>query len=1068
MIKKLTMFFVGMFLSMGMAYAQTHITGTVVSGDGDEPVVGATVKIVGTNQGAATDINGVFSLTVPNSRTRLEISYVGMETQVVRATNGMVVRLLSTESELDEVMVVAYGTAKKSSFTGSAAAIGGEKLASRPVTNLTKALDGQVTGVMTTSGSGQPGSSASVIIRGFGSINASRNPLYVVDGVPYGGSISAINPQDIESMTVLKDASASALYGSRASNGVVIITTKRGKSGRPSVTLHNTVGWSWRGIDKYETVGQEDFVQLSYEALRNGYQYGNGFSREEASKLAIADLGVTLGGNGNAELYNPFKNYTWGTIIDPVTMKIHPDAQSAWNDQWYDEIYNKGALRHEHTLNIDGGTDRTTYMLSLGYINEDGILKTTNFQRYSGRAGVDSQVTDWFKAGLNTNIAYTKSNYNPFDGSSTSNPWYTSQFMGPIYPVYLKDANGQNVYNTNGDIELDYGEAGRPTANDFNALGDLTIDKNFTESDNASARTYVTFGSDKESFGWAQGLKLNIQLGVDYLGLTRTNVYNKYHGNAKNANGRVYKYATRDFTYTFGQQLTWNRKFGDHSIGVLLGHEFYQYTYKYLYAGKSNIVDGIYELRPAATITDADSYSQEHDIEGWLGRVNYNYADKYYFDASLRRDGSSRFYKDNRWGTFWSVGANWRITHEEFMKDITWLNNLSFKISYGQNGNENLSSYYAWQNLYNLEYANGSRIGGFVSTLENKDLSWEKSGMFNIGLEGTALNNRLRFSIEYYNKKTTDMLLNYPMALSTGFTGYDANVGNMRNSGFEFMLGGTVVKSKDVVWNLTWMGSTQKNKVLKLTTESPEIRNGYQIIKEGYDLTTFYLPKSAGVDPATGEQLYWVYDDIESAVLDGNGNVVKDAEGNAVMETKRVEYISGDYAKASASRYFSGKRTPDLYGSISTDLQLFNCIDLSVLTTYSIGGKIFDSKYYASMNNLYYGNTWNTNILRRWQNPGDITDIPRVEVAAADVQTSSYLVNASYFAIKNITLGYTLPSRISKKAYLNKVRIYASFDNVKTFTHLKGMDPQYSFTGNGTDYDYVPFKNFSIGLDINF
>lgn len=1068
MEKKLTMFFVCLFLSLGMTYAQTQISGKVVCGDGDEPVVGATVKIVGTNQGAATDINGAFSLTVPNSRTRLEISYVGMETQVVRAANGMVVRLLSSESELDEVMVVAYGTAKKSSFTGSAAAIGGEKLASRPVTNLTKALDGQVTGVMATSGSGQPGSNASVIIRGFGSISASRDPLYVVDGVPFGGAINSINPQDIESMTVLKDASASALYGSRASNGVVIITTKKGKSGRPKVSLHNTVGWSWRGIDAYETVNQSDFVQLSYEALRNGYQYKNGLSRQEASQNAIADLGVTLGGNGNSELYNPFKNYTWNTIIDPVTMKIHPDAASAWNDQWYEEIYNKGALRHEHTLSIDGGTDRTSYLLSLGYINEDGILKQTNFQRYNGRAGVDSEVTDWFKAGLNANLAYTKSTYNPFDGSSTSNPWYTSQFMGPIYPIYLKDINGNNVYNADGDIEFDYGEAGRPTANDFNALGDLLIDKNFYDTDNASARTYVTFGSDKESFGWAQGLKLNIQLGADYRTLTETNIYNKYHGNGKNANGRVYKTATRTMTYTFGQQLTWNRKFEDHTIGVLLGHEFYQRTYKYLYGGKSNIVDGIYELRPAATITDADSYSQEHDVEGWLGRVNYNYADKYYFDASIRRDGSSRFHKDHRWGTFWSVGANWRVTSEQFMKDLTWLNNLSFKISYGENGNEALSSYYAWQNLYDLDFANGSRIGGFVATLENKDLSWEKSGMLNIGIEGSALDSRLRFSIEYFNKKTTDMLLNYPMALSTGFTGYDANVGNMRNTGFEFMLGGTIMKSKDIVWNLTWMGSTQKNKVLKLTSESPEIINGYQIIKEGYDLTTFYLPKSAGVDAATGKQLYWVYDEYDNYQTDANGNVLKDNEGNPIKETLRVEYISDDYSKASASRYFCGKRTPDLYGSISTDLQLFKSFDLSILTTYSLGGKVFDSRYYASMHNLYYGNTWNTNILRRWQNPGDITDIPRVEVSGSDIQTSSYLVNASYFAIKNITLGYTLPASITNKAYLNRVRIYASFDNLKTFTHLKGMDPQYSFTGNGTDYDYVPNKNFSIGLDINF
>ena len=322
--------------------------------------------------------------------------------------------------------------------------------------------------------------------------------------------------------------------------------------------------------------------------------------------------------------------------------------------------------------------------------------------------------------------------------------------------------------------------------------------------------------------------------------------------------------------------------------------------------------------------------------------------------------------------------------------------------------------------------------------------------MLNIGLEGALFDNRVRFTAEFFNKKTKDMLLNYPMALSTGFTGYDANVGNMRNTGFEFLVSGTIVKDKNFVWNLSVMGTKQTNKVEKLTAESPEIVNGRQIIKEGYDIHTFYLSKSAGVDPATGKQLYWAYED-----MDDDGNVTG-------------EYITDDYSVAASHKYYVGKRTPDLYGSISTDMQIFKNIDLSVLTTYSIGGKIWDSRYYSSMNNLYAGNTWNKNILRRWQKPGDITDIPRVELNAAETMTDAYLIDASYFAIKNITLGYTLPTSITNKLSLGKVRLYGSFDNVATFAHLKGMDPQYNLSGNGSDYDYVPNKNFTIGLDINF
>ena len=991
MKKRLTMFMMSLFLCVGSMLAQTKVSGTVLSQE-----------------------------DVPAGSNQLEVTYLGYEGKTVTAKNGMRIFLKADAKLVDEVIVVAYGTAKKSSFTGSAAAISSEKIASRPVTNVTKALDGQVSGVTVTSGSGQPGSGASIVIRGFGSINASNNPLYVVDGIPFDGALNSINPQDIESMTVLKDASASALYGSRAANGVVIITTKKGKEGKAQVTLHNTVGWSWRALPKYDLVNQEEYAELTFESLRNGYMYTNGLSYEDATNAAMANMGSKLG----SELYNPYKNYTWATLIDPATGKVKADAQSKWDENWMDPLYVKGAFRHEHNLSINGGTDKTNYMISLGYVNEDGILKTTGFQRYSARANVDSQVTDWFKAGLNTNLSYTKSSYNQYSDTSTSNPWYTAQFSNPLYPLYEKDAQGNTIYDSFGNPQLDYGENGRPVAADHNPLGGLVNDKSWTNRDNAGVRTYVTFGSDKENFGWAQGLKFTVSFGADYSGLTETEMMNKFHGNQKNAGGLIQKYATRDLSYTFNQQLTYNRKFGDHTIGALLGHEFYQYTYNYLYAGKTNIVDGINELRPASTIYDADSYSIEHDIEAYFGSLNYNFAEKYYLSAHLRRDGSSRFHKDHRWGTFWGVGANWRISAENFMKNVSWVDNLSLRASYGENGNEGLEksgqqNYYAWQNLYSLAYPNGNKIGGFVSTLENKDLSWEKNGMFDVALEGALLGNRIRFSVEYFNKKTTDMLLNYPMALSTGFTGYDANVGNMRNWGWEFMVSGTLLKTKNVVWNLTWMGTAQKNKVLKLTEQSNEIING-------------------------------VYES-----MDDDGNVTG-------------EYITDDYAKAATSKYFVGKRTPDLYGSISTDLTLFNCVDLSILTTYSLGGKIYDSLYYGTMKPMYYANdTWNKNVLRRWQKPGDITDIPRVDVGGSSTLTSNYLVNASYFAIKNITLGYTLPSSIATKAYLSSLRVYASFDNVALFTHLKGMDPQYNLTG-GTNYAYSPNKTFSIGLDINF
>ena len=1046
MKRKLMLLMTCLFIGIGLVNAQiSKVTGTVISEEDGLPVVGASVLVKGTTVGTVTDMDGKFTLTnVPSSAKTLMISFIGMKTVEIGIAPKLEVYLKTDSETLDEVMVVAYGSAKKSSFTGSASNIDNKKLELRPITNVTKGLEGQSTGVLTTSGSGQPGSSASIVIRGYGSINASSDPLYVVDGVPFDGSLSSINPADIESMTILKDASAGALYGARGANGVVMITTKSGKEGKANITWRSTVGWSSRALDEYDMVDGKDYVQLTYEAIRNSYIFGNGYAWGDAEAQARKDLSGNLGG----ELYNPFKNYTWDTIIDPATGQVRADAQAAWNEKWMDALQRDNALRHEHQLSISGGTDKTKYMFSLGYLNEDGILVTTGFQRYNARANVSSNINHWFKANANLSLSNSVQNYSDYSGSSTSNVWYSAQFVSPLFPVYIKDMSGNDVLDEFGNRQLDYGEQGRPGSyNDYNPLGGLLDDIADVKNDVASARTGMTFGSDEESMGIFQGLKLSLNFGADYRSQLQKSYMNMYHGNQANAGGLLMKYNTRMQSFTFNQLLTWNRSFGLHNFDLLAGHEYYDYKYEYLLAGKTNLVDGILELRPGTTLYDADSYTNKYRIESWLGRFNYNFDEKYYLSASLRTDGSSRFHKDARWGTFWSVGANWRISKEAFMEDIEWIDNLSFKASYGEQGNDNLGTFYAWQSLYSLSYANSNQIGAFVSSLENKNISWEKNGNLNIGLEGSLFDNRLKFNVEYYNKKTTDMLLNYPMALSTGFSGYDANVGDMRNSGVEFEIKGTPVRFDDFEWNVSFMGSTTKNEVLKLTATSPEIISGVRIIKEGMPINTFYMAKSAGVDPTTGAQLYWVYD--------------KDENGNP-----GEPYISDDYSKASNSKYYMGDRIPDLYGSIGTDLS-WKGLTLSVLTTYSLGGKIYDSLYAGSMNNMYFNNNFNSHALRRWQKPGDITDVPRIEVGGSYATTDRFLVDASYFAIKNITLGYTLPKSWMKAAKLGNVRVFASADNIALFTHLKGMDPQYNFSGS-TNYAYSPNKTYSLGIEVNF
>ncbi len=1070
----------------GVTMAQTQkVTGVVVSAGDEEPVVGASVAVKGVaTLGAITDLDGKFEISgIPASARTLVVSYVGMATTEVTIRPYVKVVLVEDAEVLEDVLVVAYGTAKKESFTGSAATVSTKKLASRPVSNVTKALDSQVAGIQTTSGGGQPGEGAAVRVRGFGSINASSAPLYVVDGIPYDGNLAAINPNDIENMTVLKDASAGALYGARGANGVIIITTKKG-SERSNVNFKASWGMSNRALKRYNTVDQKEYVELMYEALRNGYVFDGGYSWDEASTMSMNALSGQLGG----AIYNPFKNYTWATVIDPATGKVHDDAVSAYDENWMDALEQKNALRQEYQMTVTGGSKNTKSLLSLGYLDENGVLLTTGFQRYSGRLNVDNQAKDWFKTGLNASFSHTNQNYSDYDGSSLSNVWYTAQFLAPIYPVYVKDADGKDVLDEMGEKQLDYGKS-RPQMGNFNCIGTLIDDKFYNKRDNFSGRSYITLGSDKASAGWAQGLKFTVNFGVDYLNRNQMYYYNMYHGNFSSYGGILEKLNYRTFSYTFNQLLTYNRTFNGHNFDILAGHEFYNMKYNVLYGEKSGLVDGIYELEPATTVQGTGSYEHNYRIESWLSRFNYNYKEKYYASFSYRTDGSSRFYKDNRWGQFWSVGANWRISQEAFMKDVDWVNNLALRASYGSQGNDDLGSYYAWQSFYDMTYPNASNSGAIVSSLENKEVSWEKNANFNIGFD-VRLFNRLDLSVEYYNKQTTDLLLEFPMAMSTGFTGYNANIGQVENKGVEFTLGAQIVDASNFKWRATILGSVLKNKVLQLTKtgddkETEEILSGIRSIRPGFEINTFYLAKSAGVDPATGKQLYTVYEDggyftadnqttpmidYQEARVDANGDPVKDDEGNVIMDDKTREakvYITDDYAYAQAHRWYMGSRIPKLNGAVNFDFEFFKCIDLSINTAYSLGGKIYESNYRGLMEIQYAGNNFSKDVLRRWQKPGDITDVPRVELNGTYANNDRYLIDASYLSIKNITCGYTLPARLARKAGMQSARIFATADNLYLFSHLDGMDPQYNFSG-GTDYTYTPNKTIAFGVDINF
>ena len=1049
MKRKLMLLMTCLFIGIGLVNAQiSKVTGTVIAEEDGLPVVGASVLVKGTTLGTVTDMDGKFTLeNLPSSAKTLMVSYIGMHTLEVAIQPTLNIVLKADNEVLDEVVVVAYGTAKKSSFTGSASTVKAGEIKKRQVSNVTKAIDGLAPGIQVTSGSGQPGSNSTIYIRGMGSINASSTPLYVVDGMPYDGSINAINPDDIENITVLKDASASALYGARAANGVIMITTKKGEQGKMEVNFKAVVGASSRAIPRYETMNSKEFIESAYTAYYNR-EISNGTSAANAGAAALKAMATgSMKLFGANEQYNPY-NYPIADLVDPTTGLIRSDAQLMWEDDWLDEVTRSNALRHEYALSFNGGNDKTQYMFSLGYVNDNGILETTNFQRYTGRTNIETSPVDWFKAGLGLNFSHSISNSLGSSGSSTSNVWYSAMLMGPIYPVYQRDATngGAFILDENGNRMFDYG-ANRPSGQqqNFNSIATLYDDKYSSEVDNLSGRTHFDLLALKDT--WAQGLKLTANFGFDYYNASSMVYYNPFFGNAESVHGRINKGITKSLGYTFNQILSYQRDFGAHSVDALVGHEWYAYKEEYLGGGKTGVpFAGLYELDAATTMTDVSGNSDKYRIESYFGRLNYDYADKYYFSASMRRDGSSRFHKDARWGTFWSVGGNYRISEEAFMEDIDWLSNLAVRASYGVQGNDNLGTYYAWQSLYSLGWPAANNSGALLTSISSKDITWESSESLNIGLDAGFFDQRLTVGLEYYQRKTTDMLLYYPLPMSSGFEGYNRNSGSMKNSGIEATISGKIIKTNDFEWDMTLMASTNKNEVLKLTDDGKDIISGSQIIREGEPIYSYYVCRSAGVDPMNGDQLYW-------ATVDSRGNEVE-------------PYITNSETLAQASRVVAGSRIPDLFGSINTQLRYKN-FDFSISTNYSIGGEMIDGVYQNLMSYYYPAQAKHKNLARAWKQIGDVTDIPRNIIGKSLPSTDAMLIDASYFAIKNISLGYSLPDKLVKNIGLQGLRFALTADNLCLFTHLKGMDPQYNMTG-GTSYVYTPTRTVSFSVDVKF
>lgn len=1040
------MTFKKLFIAMLCMLACTHltnaqkisVTGQVTDSFDGSPLPSVAVLEKGGSAYTITDLDGNYTISVPSDAS-LVFSCLGLleKTVPVEGRTQIDVTMENDTNTLEDVLVVAYGTSSKSSFTGSAETIRAGKLHDRSVADVSKMLDGQVSGVMTTSGSGQPGSGSGIMIRGFGSINASSSPLIVVDGIPYDGSLNSLNPNDIESISVLKDASAGALYGSRGANGVVIVTTKNG-SGSDHVSIDFTarVGVNSMAIKPYETLSAGEYMEQMYRAVYNDLVYTEGYLPKDAASMTASRLAKNILGSDNR--YNIFDKDI-EQLFD-AGGKIVPGALQKYSANWLDAAKAKLPMRQEYLFSMSGSSEVSKYLASIGYLDEKGTIKTTGFRRITARAGAEFTPYEWLEYGLNANFSNSRSDYLGASGTEANNIWYTAMMMAPIYPVYETDLDGNIIYK-DGSPVFDYGTS-RPAGaqNNRNCIGTLFDDDYYSINDNINLRSHlgIKFGD----------FKLTTSIGADIITVNTSTMYNRNNGNAAGT-GRLTKENQRTQSYTWNQLLTYKKELGEHTFDAMAGHEFYSSNAHYLVGQRTGFpFDEFDELGMGSTLAEANSVGELYSIDSWLCRANYNFADKYYFSGSLRTDGSSRFIKENRWGVFWSLGASWRISQEEFMKDLSWIDNMTLKASYGIQGNDDIGSYYAWQALYDMNYPNASYSGAIISSLENKDVTWEKNGNINIGLEFRTF-NRFTGTIEWYKRTTSDMLLEYPVAISLGFPGYYANVGKMFNTGMDITLGYDLINREDFNWNVSLMASTVHNTVLSLTGNGEDINNGVYLIREGETVNTFYMSRSAGVDPATGEQLYLAFQ--------------KDEAGNRIPGT---DYVTNDATIASGCKWLCGSRLPDVYGSFSTSVN-YKGLDISALFTYSLGGKIYDSTYRSLMEPSFVGQTYHVNSMRAWQKAGDVTDVPKITTNATSVISDRFLVDASYFSIKSISVGYTFELPVMEKLHIRSARLYASGDNMLMLSSITGLNPQSSFTGS-TSYTYTPNRTISLGVDLKF
>ena len=1026
MVRKIVLLLVASLTCGLLASAQTkQVSGTVKDANGNA-IVGATVIVDGTTIGTNTGTDGSFRISAP-ANGNLLVSFIGYEDQkiAIAGKTNIEVVLQDNYTAIEGVTVQTFGELKKKDLTGSITAVTAKDLQKMTVSSVSNALEGAVPGIQSYSTTGQPGTDAAIYIRGIGSINGNQAALIVVDGVPYSSALSTINPLDIESVVVSKDAAANALYGSRAANGVIFVTTKKGaRNQKANITFEAKWGWNEMGVGEHETMQNPgDYYEWAYGGLYN-YFTANGYPHANAAAGAYNNLFNVLGN------YMAYKLPEGETLIDFETGRLNPNAQLLYADNYDDYLFTK-QFRQEYTLSISGGNDKVDYYVSGNFLDDPSYVIMSSFKRYSGRAAVNAQVTDWLKLGTNVSFTHRDTDDPGYgDGANTGNVFLWTQWQNPTVPYYARDLDGNIRYNPDGTkmLENGLGTTLSPfgsTQDIFNSMNmahplqSMSRDINRRVRDNIYANAYVDITFLKD-------FKFTANFTMDNV-YDRTTFFqnNEYGiGALPENNGFVQKYAGFYTSYNTQQMLNYNKSINDlHNVDVMIGHEFNRTDNNEINAYNYNIFyPGIPELGNAVDPTK-DVATSEHvktTLEGYFARANYNYDDRYYLSLSYRYDGSSLFQYD-RWGHFWSVGGSWRISQEEFMKRALWVNDLRLRATYGVSGNQ-LNSAYPYTNLWAIGEMDGQPTIS-QSSVGNRNLSWERNKQVDVGLD-FRLWDRVYGSFDWYNRRTHDLIWNRPTPASTGLTS-------------------------------RLNGAFAQNKLIEFPEELGNAALGGDYVSgaflrgKGKSYYNLYLFDYAGVDPETGGELYW--------------KNTTDSEGNVTGRE-----LTSNFAEA--NQYEMGDALPDMTGGLRTTFR-WKGLDLNIQTAFQIGGKQWD----GASANMYdpgrAGFAVSDDLIRNtWTPENPNAEFPMLmyggtwQFPASNV--NALYRDASYFSLKNLNIGYTLPQKWTSKLSIESIRVFFNADNLCFVSAHDGFDPRMGFSSM-SGFIFPQARTFTFGITLN-